>query len=104
MTQRPSLGQILMGSGRITQADVERALAYQRERGGFFGQALIACGLISEGEVEWSLASQFDLPYVFPEADAVDYEAASLVTPDWALEHLTLPIMKTPGSLKVIVH
>lgn len=103
MTQRPSLGQILLGSGRITEADVERALAYQRERGGFFGQALVACGLISEGEVEWSLASQFELPYVFPEAEAVDYEAASLVSPDWALAHLTLPILKAAGSLKVIV-
>lgn len=103
MTQRRTLGEILTGSGRITEADVARALEYQREKGGFFGQALVACGIISEGEVEWSLASQFDLPYVFPDADAVDYEAASLVSPDWALAHLTLPIMKTAGSLKVIV-
>ena len=91
-----------MGSGRVSPDDVEQALAYQRENGGFFGEALVACGFVSEGEVEWGLASQYDLPYVFPQAEAVDYQAASLVSPEWALAHLTLPIMRTQESLTVI--
>lgn len=103
MTERRTLGQILTGSGRITEADVERALAHQRETGCLLGEALVAAGVISPTEVEWSLASQFDLPYVFPEADEVDYGAASLVTPEWALEHLTLPILRTDDTLSVIV-
>jgi hypothetical protein len=92
-----------MASGRLSEGDVDRALAYQREHGGFFGEALVACGFMSEGEVEWGLASQHDLPYVFPEAETVDYQAASLVAPEWALEHLALPIMKTADTLTVIV-
>jgi hypothetical protein len=103
MPQRPTIGEILMNSGRISREDVARALEYQREHGGFFGEAMVACGFLSEGEVEWGLASQYDLPYVFPEAESVAYEAASLVTPDWALAHLTLPIMRTEESLQVIV-
>ena len=103
MTDRPTIGDILMDSGRVTREDVEQALAYQRENGGYFGEALVACGIISEGEVEWGLASQYDLPYVFPEAEAVDYGAASLVAPEWALAHLTLPIMRTDERLTVIV-
>lgn len=92
-----------MSVGRITEDDVGQALAYQRDHGGYFGEALMACGLVSEGELEWGLASQFDLPYVFPEADSVDYEAAALVSPEWALSNLTLPIMKTDGVLTVVV-
>jgi hypothetical protein len=103
MTDRPTIGDILMDSGRVSRQNVERALAYQRENGGFFGEALVACGFASEGEVEWGLASQYDLPYVFPEAEAVDYRAASLVSPEWALAHLTLPIMRTDESLTVII-
>jgi len=103
MTDRPTIGAILVGSGRLSEEDVRRALAFQRENGGFFGEALVACGLLSEGEVEWGLASQYDLPYVFPEAEAVDYGAASLVAPEWALAHLTLPILKTDDALTVIV-
>lgn len=92
-----------MSVGRISEDEVGKALEYQRDHGGYFGEALVACGFVSEGEVEWGLASQFDLPYVFPEADSVDYEAASLVSPEWALAHLTLPIMKTQDALTVVV-
>jgi hypothetical protein len=40
---------------------------------------------------------------VFPDADSVDPEAVALVSPEWALTHLTLPIMKTADTLTVIV-
>lgn len=103
MTKRGTIGDILVSLGRITEDDVATALAYQRDHGGYFGEALLACGMVSEGELEWGLASQFDLPYVFPEADSVDYEAATLVSPEWALAHLTLPIMKTADTLTVVV-
>jgi hypothetical protein len=103
MTNRPTIGDILLDSGRVSREDVETALEYQRAHGGFFGEAMVACGFLSEGEVEWGLASQYDLPYVFPEAEAVAYEAASLVSPEWALTNLTLPIMRTDESLTVIV-
>lgn len=103
MATRQNIGDILVGFGRITQDEVDRALEYQRENGGYFGEALIALGLVSPKEIEWSLASQFDLPYIFPEADAVDPEAVDLVTPEWALAHLTLPITKTGSAVTVVV-
>ncbi len=103
MAERRTIGQILMSFGRITEEDVGRALDHQREHGGYFGEALLAMGFVSPEELEWGLASQFDLPYVFPEADSIDPEAASLVSPEWALTHLTLPIMKTQDTLTVVV-
>lgn len=98
-----TIGDVLKGLGRITEDDIQTALDYQREHGGFFGEALVACGITSEDEIEFGLASQFDLPYLFPESDAVDLEAASLVSPEWALTHLTLPILKTADTLRVVV-
>jgi len=103
MTQRRALGEILVRNGRITEADVAKALEYQRHSGGFFGAALVACGLVSEKEIEWGVASQFDLPYVFPNAEEIDYEAAAMVSPDWALANLTLPITKTSTAVTVVV-
>ncbi|MDH3270154.1 MAG: hypothetical protein OEN56_02405 [Gemmatimonadota bacterium] len=103
MSEKKTIGAILMGLGRISEDDITTALDYQREHGGYFGEALVACGLVSEEELEWGLASQFDLPYVFPEAEAVDLEAASLVSPEWALTHLVLPIVKTDSTLQVVV-
>ena len=77
MAERRTIGQILMGLGRITEDDCAKALEYQRDHGGYFGEALVACGLVSPEELEWGLASQFDLPYVFPDAESIDPEAAA---------------------------
>lgn len=103
MSERRTIGQILISVGRITEDDVNTALEYQRDNGGYFGEALVACDLVTQEELEWGLASQFDLPYVFPDADSVDPDAAALVSPEWALSHLTMPILKTDKTLRVIV-
>ena len=103
MAERRTIGQILLSFGRISAAEAERALEYQRDHGGYFGEALLALGVLSQDELEWGLASQFDLPYVFPDADSVDPEAVALVSPEWALAHLILPIMRTADTLTVIV-
>jgi len=103
MAERRTIGEILLDSDRIDDADVERALEHQQENGGYFGEALVALGIISQDELEWGLASQYDLPYVFPEADSIDPEATALVSPEWALAHLALPIMSTGDTLTVIV-
>ena len=103
-TNQSMLGQILKDSGRITDQDIENALRYQREQGGYFGEALLALGLVSREELDWTLASQFDIPYVFPDADSVDIGAATLVSAEWALSNLTLPILRSEDTLNVIVH
>ena len=103
MTERRNIGDILMSAGRVTKEDVQRAVEYQRVNGGYLGEALVALGSVSQEELKWSLASQFDLPYVFPDADSIDPEAVALVTPEWALSHLALPIMKTGETLTVVV-
>ena len=75
MTGKRQLGTILLESGRITQADVQRVLDYQRVHGGFFGQAIVALGILTRDEVDYFLSHQLDLPYIFPNAAAVDREA-----------------------------
>lgn len=103
MAERQNIGEILKSFGRITQEDVTRAVRYQQQHGGYFGEALVALGLVSQDELDYGLASQFNLPYVFPDAESVDPLAASLVTPEWALAHLTLPIMATADFVTVLV-
>lgn len=103
MSERRTIGQILIELGRITEDDVARALEHQRDSGGYFGEALVALGVVSQDELEWGLASQHDLPYVFPDADACDLEAAALVSAEWALANLTLPIMRVGDTIQVIV-
>ncbi|HEX6309102.1 MAG TPA: hypothetical protein VFZ69_12985 [Longimicrobiales bacterium] len=101
--QRRPLGTILLESGRITEADVDRALAHQRVHGGFFGQALVSLGILSREETDWALANHFDLPFIFPHAEAVDRDAAKLVPADWALAHMAVPIVRAGRVVTLVV-
>ena len=98
-----NIGRILFDAGRITEADIGRALAHQRQEGGLFGEALVALGLVRPSEVEWGLASQYNLPYVFPDASAVDPSLARIVTVDWALAHTALPIARSGERITLVV-
>ena len=101
--QRRPLGAILLESGRITPADVERVLEYQRSHGGYFGQGLVSLGILSREETDWALANHFDLPFIFPHADAVDPDVAHLVPADWALAHVAVPIVRAGRLVTVVV-
>lgn len=103
MSERQHLGEILVNFGRISREDAHRALAHQQEHGGYFGEALVSLGIITAAELEFGLAAQYDLPYVFPDSGSVDREAAELVTPEWALANLTLPISRTADTLTAVV-
>ncbi len=103
MAERRNIGEILLDLGRITQEDVQEAVRHQQQNGGYFGEALVALGKVTREELEYCLASQHDLPYVFPEAESIDREAAGLVSAEWALAHLVLPILRTDRTLTVLV-
>ncbi|HEV2148612.1 MAG TPA: hypothetical protein VGR37_14505, partial [Longimicrobiaceae bacterium] len=98
-----TIGEILVSLGRISPEDVERVLAYQRERGGFFGAALVALGLATPAEVEWLLADQYDLPFVNLRPDGIDHGVASQVPGGWAREHLVLPVLRDGDTVTVVL-
>jgi len=58
-----SIGDILRRSKRLSDAQVEDILRYQRERGLRFGEAAVALKLASHGDVLWALSQQFHYPY-----------------------------------------
>lgn len=103
MTEKRVLGAVLLDSGRMTQADVERALEHQRTHGGYFGEAAVELGILRREEIDWALASQFDVPFIFPDAHAADRGVAQLVSPAWALAHLAVPILRSGDSIIVVV-
>lgn len=97
------IGEVLSGLGIITASDVERALAHQRSRGGYFGDALVELGLVSVEQVKFGLADQYDLPYVRLHPETIDLAVARLVPAEWAREHLILPVLRDANRVTVIL-
>lgn len=101
--QRQSIGQILVGLGRITPENVDQALAYQKENGGYFGDALMAMGLITRDQLTWALAGQYDIPFVHLHPENIDVATASQVPAAWARQHLVLPVLRSGGTVTVVL-
>lgn len=97
------IGQIFVNLGRLTPDDVSRALAYQGERGGFFGEALVALGLLTPDELRWGLADQHGLPFVQLHPDQIDHALARLVPAGWARQHMVLPVLRHEDTVTVVV-
>ena len=59
-----SIGDIISEIRNLKAEDVEKVLAYQREKGVRFGEAAIALGVASADDVLRALSKQFNYPYV----------------------------------------
>jgi hypothetical protein len=99
----PLLGDILVNLGRISQGQVDEALAYQGEHGGLFGDAMVSLGFVSEEELNWGLANQQDLPFVQLRAENVDPVAVTRVPLSWASENLALPVLEHSDEITIVI-
>lgn len=104
MNKKPiRLGELLIELGRVTREDVERALAFQAEHGGYMGDALVTLGILSRDELWWGLADQHDIPFVHLKAEHIDHGLAARVPEAWAREHSVLPVLWDEGRVTVVM-
>ena len=96
-------GQRLVSAGKLSERDLDRALAAQREMGGPLDRVLVSLGLVSEVDAAKALAAHLALPFVasdgLPEAVA---EVEGLL-PEFLRAHNVLPISTADGRLAVIM-
>ncbi len=59
----PKIGEILIRRGLITEAQLEEALEFQRERGGRLGWVILSQGWVNRLDFFRALAEHFDLPF-----------------------------------------
>ena len=64
-----SIGQLLLGTGRLQPQDIARIEARQREANLPFGEAAMALGLLSREDLDFALSRQFNYNYL-PTLDA----------------------------------
>ena len=59
-----SMGRLLLDAGKISDSDVERIVALQKQKGLRFGDAAKALGLINDDDIQKALSHQFDYPFL----------------------------------------
>lgn len=76
-----SIGSIISETRSLSAEQVEKILAYQRDKGLRFGEAAIALGFASADDVLFALAQQFHYPYAPEEKRKVSPELVTLSQP-----------------------
>ncbi|MCM8611618.1 chain length determinant protein tyrosine kinase EpsG [Accumulibacter sp.] len=77
----PSIGAILIDSGRLTPEAAELVLDRQKTEGIRFGAAGVALGLICEEDIQQALARQYGYPFLAPGDDSVSEEVVAAFRP-----------------------
>src|SRR5262245_5834995 len=99
-----ALGQILIRTTRLTEAQLEQALEWQRDEGGRLGEILLRRNLLDENEVLKALAWQLDLPLALElKPEECDPELALKVPINFAKQHRLVPIRRVGRAVEVAV-
>jgi type IV pilus assembly protein PilB len=95
------LGQTLLQTGQITEDDLTKALAAQKQSGGKIGETLVQLGIISASTLVKTLASRLGVPGAYLRHGLIDPAVARSIERDEADRLKVLPLFKVRGRLIV---
>ncbi|MDD5277468.1 MAG: chain length determinant protein tyrosine kinase EpsG [Methylovulum sp.] len=76
-----SMGDLLLGAGKISAGDAERIIALQKQNGMRFGDAAKALGLINDDDIQKALSYQFDFPFLAASEENFNKELVAAYQP-----------------------
>lgn len=95
------LGEILSSRGLVNEADLEKALAEQRQTKGFLGQILLRRGVIKKRELAEALEDQLSIPSVELSEVTISAEMAAYLPENLVRSYRALPFSVDGNVLSV---
>jgi type IV pilus assembly protein PilB len=105
LENKAQLGQLLLAQGVVTQEQIERALAEQKEKGHrkLLGELLVEMGYCTENQIASALAVAYGVPYAQASPKICDPRAVEILPRDFLEAHIVLPLFKVHDVLTVAV-
>lgn len=95
------LGELLLERGIINQAQLEKALTIQREKGGLIGQILVGLGYVSEEAIAQALTVQYGFPYLPLESYDITPDVIKLIPENVASQYNLIAVDKIEDLVTV---
>lgn len=95
------LGELLIEWGIINQHQLDKALAFQKERGGLIGEILIELGFAKEEDIAQALTAQYGFPYLPLANYEISPEIIKIIPARVARQYLLIPIDKIENNLTI---
>src|SRR5512139_3309844 len=95
------LGDLLVSSGLITPAQLEKALQDQKVSGTKLGSALVKLGYMSEKNLVSFLSRHYGVPAIDLNEIQIDPEAMKMIPADVIFKYQAIPIKRVGATLRV---
>ena len=99
--QPDKLGELLVRGGKITQAQLNEALALQKDQGGRLGVNLVKLGHMTDKQLVEALSQHFKVPAVELHGMEVDEAVIKIIPADIARKYTIFPVAKTGATVTV---
>ena len=94
-------GELLVKNGKISQAQLQEALATQKEQGGRLGTNLVKLGYLNDRQLVESLSLHFKVPSVDLKGMEIDDAVIKIIPADIARKYTILPVNKAGATVTV---
>lgn len=105
MNRNLRIGEVLTEKGYVTEAQMEQALAYQKEhRDKRVGQILQELGFVTEEQVLSALSERLGLEIVDVSRLTVDLKAVGMISKDLAEKNYLLPVSVQDNTMMLVTN
>ena len=95
------IGELLLKEKRITPAQLQEALTYQKTNGGKLGFNLVKLGYVKDEEITALLSKQYGVPSINLTQFDIDPSVVKLVPGDTAQKYQIVPLSRAGATLTI---
>ncbi|MFH0826651.1 MAG: hypothetical protein V1923_02005 [Candidatus Omnitrophota bacterium] len=95
------LGELLVDKGIMDKRQLEKAVSFQKEKGGLIGEIIVELGFAKEEDIAQALTTQYGFPYLPLDNYEISPEIAHLIPVHVARQYLLIPIDRIGKNLTV---
>jgi type IV pilus assembly protein PilB len=97
------IGDLLLKEKRITPAQLQEALNFQKTGGGKLGLNLVKLGFVTDEEITSLLSKQYGVPSINLSKFEIDAAVIKLIPADTALKYQIVPLSRSGATLTIAI-
>src|SRR6476660_794448 len=95
------IGELLLKEKRLTPAQLQEALTYQKTNGGKLGYNLVKLGIVKDDEITALLSKQYGVPSINLTQFEIDPAVIKLIPPETAHKYQIVPLSRAGATLTI---
>ena len=97
------IGELLLKEKRITPAQLQEALNYQKSNGGKLGMNLVKLGFVTDEEITSLLSKQYGVPSINLNQFEIDAAVIKLIPAETANKYQIVPLSRSGATLTIAI-